>query len=748
MGHRTLDRKSATVIQIVWMAVMAMVFAFAPLRAQTADKKHSIFDDDNPPAAPGPATPGPATGHPVDAPPVAAPAPGAVAGLIATLHGGDTTEAKPREYHLTPNLGINFVFPVTPGAYIPMAFSFRGLINIPAGGAQGTFLIKCTGESDLMFDGQVVSAVHPGDSAASFEHPQNLPAGVHTINATAFHLRGTGARQSIQLWFKPSGAIERRVPKDWCWHFRADEPAELTAIAPANPDGSSIDTTGGNDPRHGWVKAGTVRPDDPSARPTDLLAGVVVESYASSFLQRLKQFRTLDRPTMDLTVTANPNAVQQPNGAASIVNISFKWRGYLKIDSPMQCRFGMPVSPAQVRVIIDNHVVTAVGFAREADVITPVHLDAGLHSFEAELSRMRLAGGSKYGLFLQWEPNGQAAEPVPANVVFHYRSQEPFENASVASAPPGGATPPAPIVVKARKLAIPDPQSQAASAALLQQKYAADWAAAASAEQADRFLKAADENRGDAVAIFVLLEKAYEQAVAASSVDLTFKAIDQLSANYSIDGLRMKLAVLKLPESTRIATAADLNPVVTLFEQAISEDNYSVATDAAAMSLAQAKTLNAPPEIEAASRRVQIAAAASAEYAVIKPMLSRLTDNPNDAEASLAAGKFYCFAARNWARGAPLLAHFGDPTLSWLGNHEMTAQSAPTQLALANGWWDAATAQNETVAAAMRDHAAVLYRTALPNLAGLSRRLAERRASKSSSTASAPVSVGGGAGKL
>ena len=147
------------------------------------------------------------------------PTPGAAAGLIATLHGGDTTEAKPREYHLTPNLGISFVYPVTPGAFVPMAFSWRGLVSIPAGGAQGAFQIRCTGESDLMIDGQIVSAVHPGDPAASFEHPQNLAQGVHALNATAFHLQGTGVRQSVQLWFKPTTGAEFRVPMGWFWHL-------------------------------------------------------------------------------------------------------------------------------------------------------------------------------------------------------------------------------------------------------------------------------------------------------------------------------------------------------------------------------------------------------------------------------------------------------------------------------------------------------------------------------------------------
>ena len=50
---------------------------------------------------------------------------------------------------------------------------------------------------------------------------------------------------------------------------------------------------------------------------------------------------------MDLTITPSPTAIQQPAGTANMVNISFKWRGQIKIDSPMQCRFTMAVSPAQ-----------------------------------------------------------------------------------------------------------------------------------------------------------------------------------------------------------------------------------------------------------------------------------------------------------------------------------------------------------------------------------------------------------------
>jgi hypothetical protein len=153
-----------------------------------------------------------------------------------------------------------------------------------------------------------------------------------------------------------------------------------------------------------------------------------------------------------------------------------------------------------------------------------------------------------------------------------------------------------------------------------------------------------------------------------------------------------------------------------------------------------APTVAPPPAPPPANPLRVLDAAGRMEWERLRPALAHLAANPNDPADNLAVGRFYCFTAGDWQRGAAALALCGDPVLAWLGRHEATAsQGADAQLALAHGWWDAADGQVEPAAGVMRQRAAYWYRLAEPNLLGMSHRVAQKRIARAAAAArSAP----------
>ncbi|HZK80974.1 MAG TPA: hypothetical protein VFC46_07905 [Humisphaera sp.] len=651
---------------------------------------------------------------PVNAPPT----PGAATGLIATLHAGDTTDAKASEYHLTPNMGIGFAYPLTPNGYVPMAFSWRGMINIPAGGAQGAFHITCTGESELMIDGKVVTADHPGDAAASFEHPQNLAEGLHAINATAFHLHGTGARQRIDLSFKPAVGLEFRVPSAWCWHLRADEPADFIALKPTVttvPPGARRLTSP--------IRAGTPRPSDPLAQLTDVLPGVVQMWYGTSTFARLIDFYTIETPCFSMILS--PGA----DGNPVMMTISgYRWRGKLKIDSAGKYRFDMPPLGAQISV--DGHIVTLGGFSNDVNSHSAIDLASGYHDLEVAFSQVRLASG-RYHVFLQWEVNGRPYEQVPISACFHTRAQEPYADSAPNNGPanvPVTVTAPAPVVPATPRVRVPVPSdaSQAQARKKLKTQFATFYSnptMIVRSSLVEKLLAEAD-SASDPAGQYSARREAAEIAVAIGDLKTLSQCTATIAASFQVDELDVRLGVLsaagsapgRTVVSARNLMAADL----TLAGDAAQVDNYDVATKA--LSLSQG-ALNAANEEALTVRHRQLEKEireCRSEYLRVAPIMKKLAETPDDRELNLKAGRFYCLTSGNWKKGLPMLQKGSDMTLTVLAQNEAAKPSlSDAQLQLADGWWDHAAAEKSALAAAhCKQRAGHWYRRAAESSVG------------------------------
>ena len=92
-----------------------------------------------------------------------------------------------------------------------------------------------------------------------------------------------------------------------------------------------------------------------------------------------------------------------------------------------------------------------------------------------------------------------------------------------------------------------------------------------------------------------------------------------------------------------------------------------------------------------------------------------LQKDPNDAGANLTLGRWLCLLKNDWSNGLPHFAKGSDVALKALAEQELAGDlDEKQQTQLADGWWDFAQKEADLEREGARQHAAELYRIALP----------------------------------
>jgi hypothetical protein len=112
--------------------------------------------------------------------------------------------------------------------------------------------------------------------------------------------------------------------------------------------------------------------------------------------------------------------------------------------------------------------------------------------------------------------------------------------------------------------------------------------------------------------------------------------------------------------------------------------------------------------------------------------IAKLLSEPADAEANLAAGKWFCLVARRWSDGLPMLHLGSDPELAKIADMEIAGpRSGAEELQLADAWYDNAGKQR-----AKEDKLGMLarsmywYQKTLGQLSGLTKERVVKRSAE------------------
>jgi WD40 repeat protein len=296
---------------------------------------------------------------------------------------------------------------------------------------------------------------------------------------------------------------------------------------------------------------------------------------------------------------------------------------------------------------------------------------------------------------------------------------------------------PVPVVkpVVATRLPVPDAAQQEEKTKAIHETFKADYEKQTKDGQlalARKLLGVALETKDKPVERFVLLREARELGTRAGDLQTSLKAIDELAQRYTIEPLEMKvetLGQLAAMANTLGAARAVIEQYLLLVDQLVANDNYDPALGLLGRGEALArKLINGLPLLNQVEARTKAVKEMQAGYETMKPHVAKLKEKPDDPDASLALGKYYCFTKGNWTRGLPLLRAGSDATVKALAQKELAGAVDPqAQAEIGDGWYDLAKADMGTGKLPCFRRAYHWYEQAVAGLSGITKTQTEQR---------------------
>jgi hypothetical protein len=252
----------------------------------------------------------------------------------------------------------------------------------------------------------------------------------------------------------------------------------------------------------------------------------------------------------------------------------------------------------------------------------------------------------------------------------------------------------------------------------------------------------AQQSRDDPVTLYVLLKESRDNASAGgdpqTAVDasrglrdafaLTPNAAEGMERDALLSATKVVLSTPPTPVAPPESRSAAYL-LMAMAERNLNAGNYAQASQAAAQAEQVAKKIGDPSLLDRVHGRATVLSTAAVEYQRIKDSFAALKADSDDPAANLAVGRFYTFVLDRSEQGMPLLAKGSDAALKTLAEREIaTTSPSADQLALADAWAAAARVTSGATREGVLRRALHWYDTAGPQLPGLSRVTAQKKA--------------------
>jgi WD40 repeat protein len=309
-----------------------------------------------------------------------------------------------------------------------------------------------------------------------------------------------------------------------------------------------------------------------------------------------------------------------------------------------------------------------------------------------------------------------------------------------------------------KKDPVPDKTALAKAEALIKALYKQEFAKAkddpdAGKELGATLLKQGQETRDDPPLRFAALSLARDVAAAAGDFPGAMEAIAEIAQGYDINTAGMKslaLAAAVKGAKDKETSQQLAETALEMLPEALAGDDYDAAQkliDVATTAATKAKSVALIGRVQKAGKEVT---SVQKEYERVKPFVTKLAKETEDAEANTQVGAYYCLFKGNWKKGLPLLAKGKDATLKALAQKDLAnPKVAKTQIAVGDGWWQLAEKEKPPAQYRLQERAAFWFEQALPDVTGLGRvrlekmldQVAARGSTESSSLPLAPAKV-------
>jgi hypothetical protein len=290
------------------------------------------------------------------------------------------------------------------------------------------------------------------------------------------------------------------------------------------------------------------------------------------------------------------------------------------------------------------------------------------------------------------------------------------------------------------KVPVPDAAAQQAALKTVKEVFADDYKKPKPEEKAAlaaTLLKQGIESKDEPATQYVLLQEAAGLAVQVGDAETAINACGETVKYFKVNGAELKLKTFEAVSrnlKTLEANKALVQACLAAMDEAVAADGYEDASRMATLAEGVARKTKELPLISQIQAKAKEIRELQGEFAKVKAAKEVLFAKPDDAEASLAVGKFLCFVKADWDKGLPLLAKCSDTALKALAEKDLAQpRDAKEQMAVADGWWDLAEKQNSGAKTRLQQRAVDYYNKALPNLTGLNKVKVEKRITQTNS---------------
>lgn len=319
------------------------------------------------------------------------------------------------------------------------------------------------------------------------------------------------------------------------------------------------------------------------------------------------------------------------------------------------------------------------------------------------------------------------------------------ENAAAVSEE--GLVPPEPARFK-----VPSLPEQARARELLEELYAEGFkqrAPAARLSLARKLMWDADRDDLEPAQRYVMLETAASLFSAAGDAGGAMESVQALSETFEIDERNVQLDLLRrayqsatTPDRARLLAEECLRLLdeILLFNKASEADAIEGLANLAESAANRGRDADLRNRVRERALDARTFVMETARY---RRAIEKLQRDPEDANASLAVGRFLCCWEHDWPGALPRLAAGSDVPLRAAAVADLAGPAADRNAAsLGNAWWDCAQLEAGAMRAALLNRAVHWYRTALVDLTGLERTVLEKRITEAGGKpADVPIAV-------
>lgn len=283
---------------------------------------------------------------------------------------------------------------------------------------------------------------------------------------------------------------------------------------------------------------------------------------------------------------------------------------------------------------------------------------------------------------------------------------------------------------------VPDAEDQAAALKEIHDLFKDRYAAAKDRDQrrtlARMLMQQATDTRDNPTARYMLYSEARDMAISGGDSNLLMTVFTTMGDEYQLDWEVMATeSVVKAAKKPRdaIANQALARLTLDLAKKAIGREDYDRARLLAEMSRDMARKARDTSTIKQSTALVKDADQRKELQAAFAEADKLLATQPDDAEASMIAAKYFCLVKNDWDGGLPLVFKGEDDVLKGVAtiDIEQSAFLPADMVALGDRWYDIQRQVDPSNRSLVRARAIYWYQAALPDVTGLTQSKVEKR---------------------